>query len=65
MLFQCAECGTPVEMMDDGTIQCPACLMTYAGAEMGNDTILEEGLMLSDALDPTPAPRRANPGESG
>ena len=47
---QCDECGTPVERSVDGVVQCPTCLMTYADSQLTDDTIIEEGLSLSDVL---------------
>ena len=47
---QCEECGTPVERTSDGALQCPTCLMTYANPQLADDTIIEEGLSLSDVL---------------
>ena len=47
---QCDECGTPVERGVGGVVQCPTCLMTYADSQPTDDTIIEEGLSLSEVL---------------
>ena len=49
-LRQCDECGAPVEEQDDGSAQCSACMMTYPGGSMGDDTMIEEGLSLSEVM---------------
>ena len=49
-LRQCDECGTPVEEQDDGSVQCSACMMTYPDGSMGDDTMIEEGLSLSEVM---------------
>ena len=34
----------------DGVVQCPMCLMTYADSLLTDDTIIEEGLSLSEVM---------------
>ncbi|MEX2599580.1 MAG: hypothetical protein WD533_07990 [Dehalococcoidia bacterium] len=49
--MQCVECNSLMDYQH-GVWLCGNCFNVTAGEDMGNDTIIEEGLMLSDVLKP-------------
>ena len=46
----CETCDNPLDALPGGGAQCPACLAVYDADSFSDDTVIEEGLALSDVL---------------